>query len=81
MSTKDIPALNCVGMRDDSIVFEIDRETVARLVDEWEMIDDESDAVAEVVETGVAELDSLNKRLREVDERDKISPPAWRDSA
>lgn len=76
MSKKDLPTVNSVGQTDDGIVFEIDRQTAARLVDEWRMFDDVGDAVEQVVDMGVDELDSLRDMVDEPD----ATEPAWRRS-
>jgi hypothetical protein len=79
MSTKETPTVNSVGHVEQGIVFEIDRSTASRLVDEWEMFEDEEDAVEAVVEYGVAELDSIREMMDEADE--DARPPSWRSSA
>jgi len=81
MTRDETPILNCIGKDRDRIVFEIDRQTARRLRDEWDMFDNERDAVRGVVQTGIDELDSLRDRLHEVDDRDeRRDPPAWRGS-
>jgi putative heme degradation protein len=82
MSRDETPTVNSVGQTTDSIVFELDRETARRLADDWQMFDDEVDAVREVVRRGVEDLDSMRDMLDDVEHRDvEASDLPWRSSA
>jgi len=65
--------------RNGSIDLEIDPDRVRRIVDAWEMFDDEQDALSTALEKGLTDLETTREMLdRESD--DELEHP-WRDDA
>ena len=63
----------------ESIDLEIDPDRVRRIVDAWEMFDDEQDALSTALEKGLTDLETTREMLdRESD--DELEHP-WRDDA